>query len=187
MAWVRPKHPKPKPKADPVETLVPMLSYFSNRRIASRPSSPTKQVVTTTPISKDPILRSLQQAQQLHAQEHISDAEEDIAEEIESDHRSRMQVSVHSKAEQRQERHARSTQPSVTHRPREPSPPAPPPPPRITRQKPRVSSYERYRPAEKQQERYVPRHVPYPTYGERITPRAISARWASATTPLDLR
>lgn len=186
MAWVRPKHPKPKPKADPVETLVPMLSYFSNRRITPRPSSPTKQIVTATPLSRDPILRSLQQAQQLHAQEHVSDEEEDIAEEVESDHQSRKPSSYHPKIERRQERHTRSIQPSVTHRQREPSPP-PPPPPRIERQKPRVSSYERYRPAEKQQERYVPRHVLYPTYGERVVPRAISARWASATTPLDLR
>ncbi|KAL9006297.1 MAG: hypothetical protein Q9188_000954 [Gyalolechia gomerana] len=184
MAWVRPKHPKPKPKADPVDTLVPMLSYFSSRRVVSRPASPTKPNVPVAPISRDPILRSLQQAQQLHAQEPITDDEEDAV-EAESDHQSRRQHSHHPKAKRRQERHVPPTQRVVTHRPREPS--VPPPPPRIVRQQPRVSSYERYRPAEKTQGRVIPRQVPYPTYGEHASSRAVSARWASATTPLDLR
>ncbi|KAL8936953.1 MAG: hypothetical protein Q9216_004668 [Gyalolechia sp. 2 TL-2023] len=184
MAWVRPKNPKPKPKADPVDTLVPMLSYFSNRRVTSRPASPTKPNVAIVPISHDPILRSLQQAQQLQAQVPITDEEEDAV-EAESDHQSRKQHSHYPKVERRQERSTQPSQRIVTHRPREPS--LPPPPPRIVRQQPRVSSYERYRPVERPQERYVPRHVPYPTYGEHAPARAVSARWASATTPLDLR
>ncbi|KAL8943582.1 MAG: hypothetical protein Q9211_000936 [Gyalolechia sp. 1 TL-2023] len=184
MAWVRPKHPKPKPKADPVDTLVPMLSYFSNRRVASRPASPTKQNVAVAPVSRDPILRSLQQAQQLHAQEAITDDEDDAV-EVESDYQSRRHYSHRPNTERRQERDTQPTQRIATHRPREPS--LSPPPPRIMRQQPRVSSYERYRPAERRQERVIPPRVPYPTFGERASSRAVSARWASATTPLDLR
>ncbi|KAL8879263.1 MAG: hypothetical protein Q9192_008269, partial [Flavoplaca navasiana] len=66
MAWVRPKHPPPKkPKPDPVSTLLPMLSYFSSSR-PPPPISPTKpkpHQISSTPLSRDPILRSFQQTQ----------------------------------------------------------------------------------------------------------------------------
>ena len=194
MAWVRPKHPPPKPKADPVDTLVPMLSYFSNRRVTSRPTSPNKQnAPPPIPISRDPILRSFQQAQALHAEELVTDDdEEDDDEDEESYHEPPpppIQRSRQHKGDTRQERPKQHHQRISPQYSKEKSPPRPQPPlpsaPRIDRPQARVSSYERYRPVVVMpQEKIFERHVPY---AERASSRAVSARWASATTPLDLR
>lgn len=180
MAWVRPKHPKPKPKADAVDTLAPMLSYFSNRRFSPRHSSPTKYVSPVAPLSRDPILRSLQQAQAIHAEEPITDDEHE-----ESEDQSERPHSCHLKAPD-ERKMKQPTQRAVTHHQREPPPP-PPPPPQIVRQQPRIASYERPRPVTTVRDKILPRSVPLPSYTDRVFPRAVSARWASATTPLDLR
>lgn len=183
MAWVRPKHPPPrKSKADPVETLVPMLSYFSNRRVNPRPSSPTKHISLAVPISRDPIIRSLQQAQAQHAEEPIIVYEE---EDEESEYQPQPRpIPHHRQLRVEQERSKRHIPQMVTQHRRKPSPP---PPPRIVRQQPRVPSHERPRPAETVQEKVFPQPTRYPPYNEQVSSRAMSARWASATTPLDLR
>ncbi|KAL8760293.1 MAG: hypothetical protein Q9184_003388 [Pyrenodesmia sp. 2 TL-2023] len=149
MAWVRPKNPpKPKAKADPVDSLVPLLSYISNRRIHPRPISPTKQVPSPAPISHDPIIRSFQQAQAQahHAEEPIIVYEE---EEEEPDYQSQRNSTPH-----RSVRDGRSyvqpSQPAVRHHQRKPAPLPPPPPPKVVRQQPRVPSYERSRPHSRQ-------------------------------------
>ncbi|KAL8827536.1 MAG: hypothetical protein Q9170_006978 [Blastenia crenularia] len=184
MAWVRPKHPKPKPKADPVDTLVPLLSYITNRRVTSRPTSPIKNTPPPTPLSRDPILRSFQQAQECQIEESITDDDE-----AESEYQLQPPPSSHREKHSSQRRLRKEpSQPAVRVYERKPPPPPPPPPPRVVRQQPRVSSYERYRPAEPiLRDVVAPRHKPYPTYSERAPSRAVSARWASATTPLDLR
>ncbi|KAL9599058.1 MAG: hypothetical protein Q9219_004092 [cf. Caloplaca sp. 3 TL-2023] len=189
MAWVRPKHPKPKPKADPIDTLVPMLSYISNRRVTSRSSSPTKQTPHTAPLSRDPILRSFQQAQALQVEDPISDPDDEPEEPDHESQQYQPSQPPRQKPLEEQKTEKKPRERMVTHHhQREPSPPpTPPPPPRIARQQPRVASYERYRPAETPREMINPRYLPQPTYRERASRRAVSARWASATTPLDLR
>lgn len=183
MAWVRPKHPpKSKSKADPVETLVPMLSYFSNRRVGPRPTSPSKQLSPVAPVPRDPILRSLQQAQAIHAEAPII-----VYEDSDSDDQSLEQPSqrLHRRKVRDEPEHpAQSVQHRTTRYERRPSPP---PPPRVVCQQPRVASYERSRPVKVVRERVISQPVPYPAYTERVSSRAISARWASATTPLEIR
>ncbi|KAI4198270.1 MAG: hypothetical protein LQ346_002810 [Caloplaca aetnensis] len=195
MAWVRPKNPPPKPKGDPVDTLVPLLSYISNRRINSRSRSPTKHLPpppSQIPISRDPILRSLQQAQ---AQAHHAEAEpiivyeEEEDEDEEPDYQSQRH-STHHRSSRADRSYKQPSQHVVRHYERKPAlapPPPPPSPPKIVRQQPRVPSYERSRPAEIVRERVISQPLPYSTYTQRATSRAVSARWASATTPLDLR
>ncbi|KAL8901607.1 MAG: hypothetical protein Q9207_005119 [Kuettlingeria erythrocarpa] len=205
MAWVRPKNPpKPKPKADPVDSLVPLLSYISNRRVNSRSTSPTKHIPPPppqVPISRDPILRSFQQAQaQAQAQAHHAEEEEPsiivYEQEVEDDdeepdYQSQRQ-STHHRSSRDDSSYKQPSQHVVRHYERKPAsvpapPPPPPPPPKIIRQQPRVPSYERSRPAEIIRERIISQPIPYSTYTERAKSRAVSARWASATTPLDLR
>ncbi|KAL8977101.1 MAG: hypothetical protein Q9177_006705 [Variospora cf. flavescens] len=192
MAWVRPKHqPKPKPKADPVDTFAPLLSYISNRRLNPRPASPTKNLPSVVPLSRDPILRSLQQSQKaLHVEEPIVVYEEEDQDELDYQRSHRSTRRPRSRDE---EGPYEDPSPRVMsqYQPKEsPQPPPPPPPPpssRFERQTPRVPSYERPRPAERVRERIISQPIVYPTYSKRLRSRAVSARWASATTPLDLR
>ncbi|KAI4184273.1 MAG: hypothetical protein LQ348_004571 [Seirophora lacunosa] len=192
MAWVRPKNPpKSKAKADPIETFAPLLSYISNRRLSPRPTSPTKNIPPVAPLSSDPILRSLQQSQKaLHVEEPVVVYEED---QDESDYQPAHRDSHRPKTRDEERSREQPSPPAVPRYQRKAPPnlPRPPPtlpqPPPITRQKPRVPSYERPRPAERVRERFVSQPIAYPVYSERVSSRAVSARWASATTPLDLR
>ncbi|KAL8963132.1 MAG: hypothetical protein Q9193_000567 [Seirophora villosa] len=192
MAWVRPKNPpKSKAKADPIETFAPLLSYISNRRLSPRPTSPTKNISPVAPLSNDPILRSLQQSQKaLHVEEPIVVYEED---QNEPDYQPPHRHSHRPKTRDEERPHEQPSPSAVSRYQRKAPPdlPRPPPnlpqPPPITRQKPRVPSYERPRPAERVRERFVSQPIAYPVYSERVSSRAVSARWASATTPLDLR
>ncbi|KAL9011318.1 MAG: hypothetical protein Q9173_003828 [Seirophora scorigena] len=185
MAWVRPKNPpKPKAKADPIETFAPLLSYISNRRLSPRPTSPTKNIPPVAPLSRDPILRSLQQSQKaLQVEEPIVVYDED---QDEPDYQTSHRQSHRPKTRDEEKPHEQPKPPAVPRYQRKAPPNLPQPPP-ITRQKPRVPSYERPRPAERVQERLVSQPMAYPVHSERVSSRAVSARWASATTPLDLR
>lgn len=178
MAWVRPKHPpKPKPKADPVEALVPMLSYFSGRRPSSRPVSNHKAIAPVVPVPRDPVLRRLQQAQALHAEVPTTGHEHE-----ELDHHPRRQQHHHYTSSDDEEYYEHRGQGPVAKYQRKPSPP---PVQRTMRPRPRGLSYKRYRPHDVARDKPVNRHVPLPTQGEKKSSRAVSARWASATTPLD--
>ena len=193
MAWVRPKHPRPKkPKPDPVFTLLPMLSYISGSSRPPPPVSPTKakpQRTSSTPLSRDPILRSFQQTQAVHEEEPESVIEEPRPKH-QHQHHSQPKHHAPSHPSYREEHHEVASHRSRTSKQshRDPSPPPPPPPPLAsTRSRPRVPSYERHQPVEVVRERYVPRLVDYPSYQARMASRATSARWASATAPLDIR
>ncbi|KAL8838307.1 MAG: hypothetical protein Q9176_005118 [Flavoplaca citrina] len=186
MAWVRPKHPPPKkPKPNPVSTLLPMLSYLSSSRPPPPPISPTKAKphhISSTPLSRDPILRSFQQTQAISQAEPEPPYEESRPKPSQSKRRT-PSLSPHERehrvlASQRAQ--------TVSQGYRDPSPPPPPPPP-LAPPRPRVASYERHPPVQIVRERYVPRPVGYPSYQERMASRAISARWASATAALDIR
>ncbi|KAL8673284.1 MAG: hypothetical protein Q9168_002282 [Polycauliona sp. 1 TL-2023] len=190
MAWVRPKHPPPKkPKADPVFSLVPILNYITS---TNRPVSPTKakqqqQHLSTAPLSRDPILRSFQQTQAI-PEEGFRD-QDSVLEDIPPKHHNQTKHHAPSRSLTRENHHSTTaSQYSRTIRRdhRDHSPPPPPPPP-LARPQPRVPSYERHHPAQVVAERYAPRPVDYPSYQERMASRATSARWASATAPLDIR
>lgn len=189
MAWVRPKHPPPKkPKADPVVTLLPMLSYFSGGR-PPQPPSPTKpkpQPAAAAPLSRDPILRSLQQTQAACHQDPSHSVP--MHDESQSDHsKSPTHRNAPSRSLYREEHHQLPSRPSRTVRvDRDPSPlPLPPPP--LARPRPRAASYERHQPVQVVLERYSPRATDHPSYQERIASRATSARWANATAPLVIK
>ncbi|KAL8726301.1 MAG: hypothetical protein Q9166_006803 [cf. Caloplaca sp. 2 TL-2023] len=188
MAWVRPRHPPPKkPKPDPVVTFLPMLSYFSSSR-PPPPLSPTKvkhqAIPPAAPLSRDPIIRSFQQAEARHVEEPIF-VESDHEEKHRHQQPQRRHRPHHSTrdAEEHYEIPSPRTR-SVSHQ-EEPSPP-PPPLPRV-HPRPRVASYEPPRPVVTARERHAPRLSAYPTYEERMSQRAVSARWASAATPLDFK
>ena len=189
MAWVRPKHPPPKkPKPDPVVTLLPMLSYFSGGR-PPQPPSPTKpkpQPAPAAPLSRDPILRSLQQTQAAYHQDPSHSVP--MPDESQSDHsKSPTHRNAPSRSPYKEEHHQLPSRPSRTVRDnREPSPPPPPPPP-LDRPRLRPASYERHQPVQVVLERYSPRATDHPSYQERIASRATSARWANATAPLVIK
>ena len=192
MAWVRPRHPKKEP-VDPVEAYLPMLSFFGGRRPPARPKSKPKAKQRVA-LSRDPILRSLQQAQALHVEEptisysHKAPTRQSHEEHLvhEDDH----ELNLENESEP-EEYHARMTQRSVRQLMREPSPPPPPPPPppaqsRIIRTKPRAPSYDRPVPQPIVKDRPSPTRVPPSRRNREESTRVISSRWVSATTPLDL-
>ncbi|KAL8993107.1 MAG: hypothetical protein Q9169_006598 [Polycauliona sp. 2 TL-2023] len=190
MAWVRPKHPPPKKaKPEPVFTLLPILNYITNNSRPPPPISPTKakpQHPSAVPLSSDPILRSFQQIQAIHADE--SPYPDPVHEESPPKHHTQSRRQAPSRSPNKEERQDVASQYSRTTRQhhRDPSPPPPPPPP-LAISRARVTSYERQKPVLVVPERYAPRPVDYPSYQERMASRATSARWASATAPLDIR
>ncbi|KAL8757379.1 MAG: hypothetical protein Q9199_002256 [Rusavskia elegans] len=189
MAWVRPKHPPPKkPKPDPVITLLPMLSYFSSSSRPPPPLSPTKakpQHAYAAPLSRDPILRSFQQTRAAH--EDDPGYPDPIDEEFRpKQHHMKHHAPSRPPCREEYDEVASLRSRTVKQNHRDPSPPPPPPPP-LARRRPRVASYERHQPVQVVRERYSPRLTDYPSYQERMASRATSARWASATAPLDIR
>ncbi|KAL9610381.1 MAG: hypothetical protein Q9167_004921 [Letrouitia subvulpina] len=187
MAWVRPKH-KPKPKADPVESLIPMLSYFSGTpRHNLHPTSRTpKALPAADPISRDPILRSFQQAQALQRQESAMDHHQ---RREESNNQPRRQKHLHRLVPQDEEEISEysSEQHDLTPHQKAPSPSRD-----ISPQRPRITSYERPRPPPATAEgrrRHTSTlcHQSYlPSSSARVSSRVTSSRWASATMPLDI-
>ncbi|KAL9045247.1 MAG: hypothetical protein Q9214_001683 [Letrouitia sp. 1 TL-2023] len=185
MAWVRPKH-KPKPK-DPAESLIPMLSYFSGTpRHNLRPiSTSPKALPPAAPVSHDPILRSIQQAQALQHQESATDHQRRQA----PDNQPRRQKHLYQPALRDEEEiyEYLSEQHELTPHQKAPSPSRD-----ISPRRSRVPSYERARPPPAMAEgrhKYTStlRHQPYvPSSSARVSARMTSSRWASATTPLDI-
>lgn len=181
MAWTRPKHPKRKEPVDPVESMTPLLSFFSGRRYASQPNPKPRQ--TSSPVPRDPILRDLQQAQAMQHEEKPATSHSHTA----SNHPPTSQQQHYAEPEYDQEDHfERSTRRTVSQYVREPSPPPPPPRLPVVRPKPRVASYERRKPEPVIADRHIPRHMPALHYVNAVPSRATSSRWASATTPLNL-
>ena len=191
MAWVRPKHPKKEP-VDPVETFLPMLSFFGGRRPPTRPKL-NKNPKPTVLLSRDPILRSIQQAQEaqaLHAEEpttshsHKTSTRKSHEQYLfhEDDHEASLDVES-----ELEEHYERMTQRPLRSLKREPSPPpSPPVQPRVIQPKPRALSYERPVPKAVVKDRPPPRGVPLSRRSRDETSRVISSRWVSATTPLEL-
>lgn len=192
MAWVRPKHPPPKkPKPDPIVTLLPMLSYFSSSR-PPPPLSPTKakpQHASAAPLSRDPILRSLQQTQAAHEDEPR--CPDPVDEELRpKQHQTKHHAPSRPPCREEYDEVASRRSRTVRQNHRDPSPfppPSPPPPLPLALPRPRVASYERHQPVQVVRERYSPRPTDYPSYQTRMASKATSARWASATAPLDIR
>ena len=182
MAWVRPKHPKPKVEVDPTDSLRPLLEYLSCKPSAPNPNN--KQLV-----------RIPKKQLQLHDSYEARPSEHHHEEELEHrqhphhhhqrpEHHPRSEqhhrMEHHPRADQhavdydRASYHERASQRSASHYTREPSPPPPPPPPSSYRSNARPGAHLRLMPS---------RHnLAADTY----IPRRPASRWASATTPLEI-
>ncbi|KAL8747992.1 MAG: hypothetical protein Q9190_000204 [Brigantiaea leucoxantha] len=183
MAWVRPRHPKKKEPVDPTESLVPILSFFSGQRHISQPSPPK---IIQKPL-QDPILQNLRQAQIANNKNTVES-------------RSRKTASRKPRTEPRQDEESdegwddcdeESAQRTVSRHHAKilsspPPPPQPAPPAARPRPRPRPVVYEHPVPMPVARDRYVPYAVPVPLFPKVEASRALSSRWASATTPLNL-
>lgn len=197
MAWVRPKHPKPKPDVDPTETLRPVLEYFScSSRTNNAPSNPISKAALSRmpPPPKKSLLLLPQDAFEPPRPRKRQHDEETERSRSPDQHRRREEQHHRAESHHRAEHHhpradhdtveddddgvdyyERASQRSTSNYTREVSPPPPRSPPLSSyRSSARPGAHLRLRPSR--------HHIAADIYASR---RPVS-RWASATTPLEM-
>ncbi|CAF9942851.1 MAG: hypothetical protein ALECFALPRED_010154 [Alectoria fallacina] len=206
MAWVRPKHPKPKVEVDPTETLRPVLEYFSCSSRTSVPSASISKALSRMPPKKplllpqdggfEPRPRKRQhegtERSRSPDQQHLQ--REEPHRRAESRHQSAEHHDHHDHHHPRADRdtvdndddddddddgadhYERASLRTASHWTRETSPPPP-------RRPPPLSSYRSSaRPGAHLRLRPSRHHMAADIYASRRP----ASRWASATTPLEM-